>query len=1031
MAAVNKPLCPGRHPSSSVQQTGDWQTKTYTTANPPTINYYLTSSVPTDATTSPSVTFFPYVSSSAIYQVYIVIPGCLSLGDCDARTSVDIEVFPVQGGLGWSRTISEQVQEDTMTLVYSGPVDGSSENFQPTVMLSLSKNPLAAASGTTYALVAYGVEMILTDVSSSSTSNSGRTSGMSPNGTTTTNSTLSGDASVSFGVFEYVQSSTADINAFSSTLSNSSETALSKLGMTIDAAFNASSSPSGWAINAIATSGNLIYAGGDFSVSGNYTNVVAVDTTSGQSTSLDMMGLNGAVYAATVVDDAVYFGGAFTSTASSGGTNLNSLAKWDIKGQSWSSLGKGVDGVVTDLVVSPANTKQIMVLGNFSTAIGSNGTSFTTGGYAIWNTVASDWTSTGIVYGNVSTAAVTPSGEQSFLAGRVSGSSLNSVHGVAMLSTGSGGAPEISTYNLDFGSVGSALTPSSKSQSKRAHIPTRSSLTRDFLSRFTDSFSPRSKLGLLQTRDTPPSIPATSAPAPAVLAGAFWTNSSADGKMVTILGGNFTSTNGSTDIEGVAFYTESFGLSGPNPPVVGLVRALNVIGQNVYVGGQGINVSDVGSGLVVYNLDKREWIKGGMSSLNPASGSEVIVNVIRSRINTNTVVVAGSFMTAGSLSCAAVCLWDTEQAQWSTLGSGLSGGEVRAVDFSGQNDEMVVVAGSFALSNGDISYVASYAFGNSTWTPLGSLPGPALAVAVDDKNATNVFAAGYSTSDGTPYLQQWDGKTWSEQNSTLLPGSLVQQLAFVPMSVEHTSAGSIEKDRMLMVSGDLVLENAGNATSALYDGAAMHPYLVGSSSSGAVGSGYQLFWSSPTFSFNVHHFLARGLVVLVAIAIATGLILLLILVFFLIACLNRRRGRNKAPPKDMFEKDRTSEISSTHQNVFNNVQAALEQSLLGVGTAGAAANRVSDPSTYDTAPGDEGDYGEEGRESTMRYDFDGPELQPGEMSMRQGQRVVILDDVQSDEWWYARDPATGREGVIPATYGECLLQLGALFTCQS
>lgn len=56
----------------------------------------------------------------------------------------------------------------------------------------------------------------------------------------------------------------------------------------------------------------------------------------------------------------------------------------------------------------------------------------------------------------------------------------------------------------------------------------------------------------------------------------------------------------------------------------------------------------------------------------------------------------------------------------------------------------------------------------------------------------------------------------------------------------------------------------------------------------------------------------------------------------------------------------------------------------------------------------------------MRYDFDGADLQPGEMAMRAGQRIVVLDDTQSDEWFYARDPVSGREGVVPATYGEYL-----------
>jgi len=232
-----------------------------------------------------------------------------------------------------------------------------------------------------------------------------------------------------------------------------------------------------------------------------------------------------------------------------------------------------------------------------------------------------------------------------------------------------------------------------------------------------------------------------------------------------------------------------------------------------------------------------------------------------------------------------------------------------------------------------------------------------------------------------------------------------------------------------MVSGDLYLESTGNVTSALYDGEKWYAYLVGTTATGSLGLASSLFWSESSFSFNVTHFLARGLVVLVAIAIATGLILLLILLALLYAYIRRQFEKRNATPPEMFEKD-TSEVSSMHQNVFNNVQAALEQSLMaGSATAAiaAATHRRSDQQSegsmyddilgdYEGAAGSEEESDDEGRETTMRYTFDGPELQPGEMSMRAGQRVVILDDVQSGEWWYARDPASGREGVVPAAY---------------
>nr|XP_019004277.1 uncharacterized protein I203_03436 [Kwoniella mangroviensis CBS 8507]OCF67738.1 hypothetical protein I203_03436 [Kwoniella mangroviensis CBS 8507] len=1032
--------------NSTVQSVGDWSTKTAATDS--ATESYLSSSVSTRDPTDAQVTFYPYVGSAGQYDIYVFIPGCKNIGDCDGRTSVDIEVFPLQGGLGWTSTISEQVDYDTQTLVYSGPVDATTDAFTPTLSLALAANPAAPARGNNYVVVADRIQLVLTGITDSTGSTVSTTSSSS-NGTTTagssiTNTTSNSTYNVAYGVFEYPRSTNSSLNAATSSLSNDTETALTRLGFGLDAALNASgSAASSWVVNTIVAANNTVFVGGDFSASNNYTNVISIDTSSGQASALASQGLSGIVNTAAVVGGYVFFGGDFTSTASSGGVALNYIARYDPSSKAWAALGGGVDGYVTDLLASTASTNELIVMGNFSHIVSSNGTSTGTGGYAVYDVSTSEWINTGIVFGNVSAGAVPSSSSgvssESFFAGKVYGTAGNSVGGVATLSTDDNGDAVISSLNgVNFGTSGSEPVSSSlPSLRRRSSIVARAShsYTRSWLARYTDAIVERAHT-VLSSRATPPTIPSQTSQAPAVLAGAFWTNSSASGKpTITILGGNFTSS--SSDVQGLAFYNEKDGgLTGPSTPLEGVVKTLNVIGNNVYIGGEALNVQNVGSGLMVYDLKAGDWVTGGMASLNPPTGSNnVTVNTIRTRGNTNTVVVAGNFGTAGSLGCAAVCLWDSKDAQWSTPGSGLSGGEVRAVDFAGDASDTLIAAGSFALSSGDVAYVASYSFTNSSWTPLGTLPGPALAIAVDDKNSSNIFAAGYSTSDGSSYLQQWNGATWTAQSESLAPGSLVSQLAFVPMKSEHEPQGSIESDRMLMVSGDLYLDNSGNVTSALYDGSTFYPYLVGTSSSGDLGSGSSLFWSESDFSFKVRHYLARGLVVLVAIAIATGLILLLVLIVLLLTfCFRRRERKDQNIYNDQKKTD--SDVDSTHQNVFNNVQAALEASLIGGGLAGAGAaaatnkhNRVSDPSSYNSGaypigsdaeeyPQDEDEELEEdGRETTMRYDFDGPDLQEGELPMKAGQRVIIVDDEQSTEWWFVRDPLTGREGVVPATYG--------------
>jgi hypothetical protein len=71
----------------------------------------------------------------------------------------------------------------------------------------------------------------------------------------------------------------------------------------------------------------------------------------------------------------------------------------------------------------------------------------------------------------------------------------------------------------------------------------------------------------------------------------------------------------------------------------------------------------------------------------------------------------------------------------------------------------------------------------------------------------------------------------------------------VPLQDTHPANGVIEPDRMLMVSGLLSDSSFGNASSALFDGRTLVPYIVSTSSAGTPGSISALFHSFSSFSF--------------------------------------------------------------------------------------------------------------------------------------------------------------------------------------
>jgi hypothetical protein len=178
-----------------------------------------------------------------------------------------------------------------------------------------------------------------------------------------------------------------------------------------------------------------------------------------------------------------------------------------------------------------------------------------------------------------------------------------------------------------------------------------------------------------------PSSPSVSAPA--VYAGAFWTNSSTD---VLIIGGNFSffpTDSQSTSTNLAVYDPESSNVTAlQGSQIDGTVYTLFVDGDSLYVGGD-FTLSGVdGRGLAVYDLTNQRW-DTSIAGMQSGSGASVLVrSVTKSASKSNTIVAAGTFSQAGSTTCQSVCLFDTSSKQWSQLGNGIQG-EVSSVAYAG------------------------------------------------------------------------------------------------------------------------------------------------------------------------------------------------------------------------------------------------------------------------------------------------------------------------------------------------------------
>ncbi|KAH9935400.1 cortical protein marker for cell polarity-domain-containing protein [Fomitopsis serialis] len=917
--------------SSNVTFTGSWTEKQATTSIPGTVQTVLVSDVAvgTSASSGPSVTWMPYVSASGTYDVYMIVPGCTDFQDCPLRTSVAVTVFPGSGYQPWVSTIAQTNTDDQSTLIYSGPVVPSSPDFEMTIEMTLADSPTGSGENGQYELVAGSVELVLTsaNITANTTGSGSGTSSASAN---------------SFGFFEWPLSSSAASSTVSAQVAvpTSSETSLDRIGVDLLSALGGATSLTSKApvVSAVVQhSSGAVFIGGTFTLTSGSasgaSNIVAYKN--GALAALSQNGLNGPVTSLAVDGDTLFVGGSFTDTSSASNGALAGVASYSIGSNSWSSI---------DYVGS-----LLLVAGNFSAlkTTSANAAVDQVSGFAAWETANSTWVNTGgyLIGSMTFVGNDTSSSGGEFVAGNVQASLQIGATGLVMVQNGGNGEPELSPLGVQLaGNSTSASTTASLSRRRYAPVDV-----------FKRMFDKRATAAILAPL---PAAPAS--PAPAVFAGAFWTNSSNSNQEVIVIGGNFSYTSGGSTYENVAVYDNSTDTITPlqGNQINGTVRSLLVQGDKLFLGGEFTLEGSNANGFAIYDLAEQTWDMSGVPALSSSSGSNVLVrSITTSPSQSDVIIVAGSFSQAGSTACRAICSYAYDKEQWNALGNGIQG-EVASVAYTESNQDVIVAAGSIALADNTAANVA--------YTPSRTRR-PVTAVAVNDGNSSSIFAAGRASDNSSAFLYSWDGQSWSSVGATLDAATDVTQLLMVPLQNTHT--------RM--------------------------------------------------------RYLAVGIVILISIAIAAGIVFLLALIGILWTLFSRRDDKIKL---DGGAADDDDDSSHRPSSLLEHINAATRATVLGEtafgphaekeATAGAAATE-SDPFQPDAdnymraeTPSDAIAAGTMAGEDMLRpaharYSFDGGG--EGELPLSAGQEIEILDDGDA-AWWYARDVRSGHEGVVPAAY---------------
>jgi Rax2 C-terminal beta propeller domain/Rax2 third domain len=529
----------------------------------------------------------PYVSASGDYDINLLIPGCTNLQDCPLRTSVKVTVLPGGGLPPVVTTVRQDVPTDMTTGIYTGPIFPAGPNFQTSIMMQLADQPVGSGQGGKFELVADRVDLVLTSVNTTGVTGTGI------NGSVNTASVNRG-----FGFFEWNLSGQGNVDA-TGVIPNSSETSNDALGLQLFSALgNNTSTNVPFIVNDIAThSSGTIFVGGNFTLASGPANIVAFKGNS--LTGLAGGGLNGPVNALGIVGNTLYVGGAFLDTPSGTGSGaFRGVVQYDIQNDKWNALLAGVNGAVTDINLAQ---NKVNVVGNFTQLPTSpnSASGAPAVGFATWDIGNGTWVSTGgFVTGSMAFVANGTGSEAEFLAGSVTSSRTFGADGFAMISNGrqANGDPAINPLNvqLDSTAVSTAVTPQRRSFRRSSWLGSIS---------LPHLFS-------RQTSNQPSALPASPpAPAPAVLAGTFWTNSSSTAQTV-ILGGNFSFPSGASTAQSVAFYDAAratvIGVRGAQ--INGTVQALQVSSNNTLaIGGQFTLAGSQGTGLAMYDLVQQQW----------------------------------------------------------------------------------------------------------------------------------------------------------------------------------------------------------------------------------------------------------------------------------------------------------------------------------------------------------------------------------------------------------------------------------------
>jgi hypothetical protein len=611
------------------------------------------------------------------------------------------------------------------------------------------------------------------------------------------------------GIFEYKPGTNLDDADFTDSVINAAGASLNPREKAI--------------VLSVTTNDKNLYVAGNFSTDDGRNNIFTVRDGDDKPTALAGNGLNRQVMTLFQNGSTLYVGGNFTNTEDGKSKGLGMVASYT--DNKWQGLGAGVNGVVMYLVPFSLNVtanapEEVLAVSGFFNQVlpFDNNPAHNVDGLAIWVPSQNNWLN------NLNSTSFSVSGRLMTWTD-VAGSDRWFGGSVSSGFLGASGAAELQ----DDDEVLSLLTFPIDIQAQKQQSSSR-------------------KRAIVQGEDMTTT---------GVRTGVFYME---NGMNKTILAGHFATTGSDeqnitnvliidgNDSDKVTGFGEQLDANST-------FAAVAVLDNVLYAGGAITGDLDGSvAGVVAYDLATNKF--NGVQP-PPLQGTNVTVNSIAPRPKSKDVYVGGQFESAGALTCPAVCVWNTDRNQWISPANGLSG-VVNALIWT--SDTTLLIAGNLT-SGKNQTMVLSYDSSSSQFSVVpgaSDLPGPVTALTIATNDGSELWASGQS-SDGTAYLQRFNGKKWLPVDGALFGvGTEVRGIQVLSLSENHDKSDLIDAGQDLLLMGQINITDFGTASGALFNGSTLTPFLLATTAEHTEGSLSSVFVENPNSFFRKSSKLDRG-----------------------------------------------------------------------------------------------------------------------------------------------------------------------------